>query len=125
ILQRVGARRWIARIMLTWGVISAAMMWVRTPLQFYGLRFLLGLAEAGFYPGILLYLTYWVPAAARAQVIARFLALTAILGLFGGPLGGLLLTLDGCRRLSGWQWLFLLEGVPSVLLGFLVLKVLP
>lgn len=125
IMERVGARRWIARIMVTWGLISAAMMFVRTPFSFYALRFLLGLAEAGFYPGILLYLTYWVPASFRAQVIARFLALTAILGLFGGPLGGLLLTLDGWKGLAGWQWLFLLEGIPSVLLGFLVLKIMP
>src|SRR5579871_5700180 len=83
IMERVGARRWIARIMLTWGLISTSMMFVRTPFQFYALRFLLGLAEAGFYPGILLYMTYWVPATVRAQVIARFLALTAILGIFG------------------------------------------
>ncbi len=125
IMERVGARRWIARIMLTWGLISAAMLFVRTPFQFYALRFLLGLAEAGFYPGILLYMTYWVPATIRAQVIARFLALTAILGVFGGPLGGLLLELNGRYRLAGWQWLFLMEGLPSVLLGLVVLKVLP
>jgi ACS family tartrate transporter-like MFS transporter len=125
IMERVGARRWIARIMLTWGILSAAMLCIRTPLHFYVLRFLLGLAEAGFYPGILLYLTYWVPATVRAQVIARFLALTAVLGLFGGPLGGLLLTFNGRHGLTGWQWLFLMEGVPSILLGFLVLKILP
>src|SRR5262249_14085168 len=88
IMERVGARRWIARIMLTWGAISAAMMFVRTPTSFYAMRFLLGLAEAGFYPGVILYLTYWIPAAFRAQVLARFLALTALLGLFGPPLGG-------------------------------------
>ena len=125
IMERVGARRWIARIMFTWGAVSAAMLFVRTPLQFYVMRFLLGIAEAGFYPGILLYLTYWVPANARAQVIARFLALTAVLGLFGGPLGGLLLKLNGWHGLAGWQWLFLLEGIPSLLLSFVVLKVLP
>ncbi len=125
IMERVGARRWIARIMVTWGAISASMMFVHTPLSFYSLRFLLGLAEAGFYPGVILYLTYWVPGNARAQVIARFLALTAILGLFGGPLGGLLLKLDGMGGLRGWQWLFLLEGLPSVIIGFAVLWVLP
>jgi ACS family tartrate transporter-like MFS transporter len=125
IMERVGARRWIARIMFTWGLISGAMMFVRTPLNFYILRFLLGVAEAGFYPGILLYVTYWVPANARARVISRFLALTAVMGLFGGPLGGLLLKLDGWRGLEGWQWLFLLEALPSLLLSFVVLKVLP
>ena len=125
IMERVGARRWIGRIMLSWGVLSAAMMFVRTPNSFYVLRFLLGLAEAGFYPGIILYMTYWVPGTARAQVIARFLALTAVIGLFGGPLGGLLLKMDGLGGLEGWQWLFLLEGIPSVLLGFVVLLVLP
>ena len=125
IMERAGARRWIARIMVTWGIISAAMMFVRSPGSFYGLRFLLGLAEAGFYPGILLYLTYWVPASLRAQVISRFLALSAILGLFGGPIGGALLKLDGWHGLTGWQWLFLLEGIPSVLMGFVVLRALP
>lgn len=125
IMERVGARRWIARIMVSWGAISAAMMFVRTPFSFYATRFLLGLAEAGFYPGVILYLTYWVPGAVRAQAIARFLALTSLLGLFGGPLGGLLLKLDNFWGLRGWQWLFLLEGLPSVALGFLVLRALP
>ena len=125
IMEKVGARLWIARIMITWGLVSAAMMFVSTPTSLYVLRFLLGLAEAGFYPGILLYLTYWVPASARAQVIARFLALTAVLGLFGSPLGGLLLKLDNWYGLAGWQWLFLLEGLPSVFIGFLVFKIMP
>ncbi len=125
IMERVGARRWIARIMLSWGIISTSMMFVHTPTSFYAVRCLLGLAEAGFYPGIILYLTYWVPANARAQVISRFLALTAVIGLFGGPLGGALLKLNGHLGLAGWQWLFLLEGLPSILLGFVVLKLLP
>ncbi|MES2465255.1 MAG: MFS transporter, partial [Armatimonadota bacterium] len=125
IMEKVGARRWIARIMVTWGIISACMMFVTTPMSFYVMRFLLGLAEAGFYPGVLLYLTYWVPAGSRAQILARFLAMNAILGLFGNPLGGLLLKLDGWHGLAGWQWLFLLEGLPSALMGFVVLKVLP
>lgn len=125
IMERVGARKWIARIMVTWGVISAAMMFVSTPLSFYCMRFLLGLAEAGFYPGVLLYFTFWVPAKLRARVISRFLALTALLGLFGGPLGGLLLKLNGWHGLHGWQWLFLIEGIPSVLLSVAVLKFLP
>jgi ACS family tartrate transporter-like MFS transporter len=125
IMERVGARLWIARIMLTWGAVSAAMMFVHTPFSFYSLRFLLGLAEAGFYPGVILYVTYWIPATSRAYAISRFLALTSILGLFGGPLGGLLLKLNGMLGLAGWQWLFLLEGIPSMLLAFAVLAFLP
>jgi MFS transporter, ACS family, tartrate transporter len=122
IMEKVGARRWIARIMITWGLISAGMMFVKTPVSFYTMRFLLGLAEAGFYPGVLLYLTYWVPASIRARVLSRFFALTTVLGLFGGPLGGVLLKLDGWHGLEGWQWLFLLEGIPSVLLSVWVLR---
>jgi MFS transporter, ACS family, tartrate transporter len=125
IMERVGARRWIARIMLTWGLISASMMFVHTPASFYTLRFLLGIAEAGFFPGVVLYITYWIPATSRARAMARFLALTAILGLFGSPLGGLLLKLNGWMGLGGWQWLFLLEGIPSILLAFVVFYTLP
>ena len=125
IMQKVGARRWICRIMLSWGVVSTCMMFVRSPFSFYALRFLLGVAEAGFFPGIILYLTYWFPCGVRAQVMARFLALSSVLGLFGGPLGGAILTLKGIGGLAGWQWLFVVEGVPSVLLGFVVLKFLP
>jgi ACS family tartrate transporter-like MFS transporter len=125
IMERVGARRWIARIMLTWGLVSTSMMFVRTPASFYAIRCLLGLAEAGFYPGIILYLTYWAPASARARVISRFLALTAIIGLFGGPWGGQLLRLNGYLGLAGWQWLFLLEGLPSILLSFVVYRYMP
>ena len=124
IMERVGARLWIARIMITWGVISAAMMFVKTPLQFYSMRFLLGVAEAGFYPGVLLYLTYWIPASYRATVMSRFLALTAFINIFGGPLGGQLLKLHGWHGLAGWQWLFLIEGIPSVLLSVAVLRFL-
>jgi ACS family tartrate transporter-like MFS transporter len=125
IMERVGARRWIARIMLSWGAISSCMMFVHSPISFYTLRFLLGVAEAGFYPGILLYFTYWVPGSARARIIAGFLALTGILSLVGGPIGGRLLALDGVSGLHGWQWLFMMEGVPSILLAFVVLFVLP
>lgn len=125
IMQRVGARLWIARIMFSWGAVSTGMMFVHSATSFYILRFLLGVAEAGFYPGIMLYFTYWLPGSLHAQMIARFLALTAILGLFGGPLGGLLLTLSGVMGLAGWQWLFLLEGIPSLLLSFTVLAFLP
>jgi len=125
ILERVGARRWIARIMLTWGILSSAMMFVRSPASFYTLRFLIGVAEAGFFPGVVLYLTYWIPATSRARAMARFLALTAIFGLFGNPLGAALLKLDGWHGLGGWQWLFVLEGIPSMLLAFAVLAYLP
>ena len=122
IMERVGASRWIARIMISWGAISAATMYVHTPMQFYSMRFLLGLAEAGFFPGIVLYITYWIPASARAQVMARFLAWTAILGLIGFPLNWALLKLNGFWGLAGWQWLFLMEGIPSILLGIAVIK---
>lgn len=125
IMEKVGAKRWIARIMISWGIISACMLFVKTPFSFYSLRFLLGVAEAGFYPGIILYFTYWVPPSIRAQVISRFLALTTIYGLVGGPLGGALLKMNGFAGLHGWQWLFLLEGIPSILLGFVVLIFLP
>lgn len=125
IMERVGARRWIARIMISWGIVSVCMMFIKTPLTFYSLRFLLGVAEAGFYPGIILYLTYWVPARSRARVISRFLFLVGIMGLVGGPLGGQLLKMNGAMGLSGWKWLFLLEGLPSVLLGFTVFYMLP
>lgn len=125
IMERVGARRWIARIMLSWGAISSCMMFVHTPFSFYALRFLLGVAEAGFYPGILLYFTYWVPGNARARIIAAFLALTGILSLFGSFIGGSLLAMEGRSGLHGWQWLFMMEGVPSMVLAFVVLLVLP
>ncbi|MDF1503387.1 MFS transporter [Roseisolibacter sp. H3M3-2] len=125
ILARVGARRWIARIMIVWGIVSAAMMFVRTPTSFYVLRFLLGAAEAGFFPGMILYLTYWFPAAERARAVALFMTSTAMAGVVGGPLSGALLTLDGAAGLAGWQWLFLVEGIPAVLLGLVVLRYLP
>lgn len=124
ILEKVGARKWIARILFTWGAVSAAMMFVKTPMQFYAMRFLLGIAEAGFYPGIILYLTYWFPTVERAQAVARFVAVSALVGLFGGPLSGQLLKLNGQLGLLGWQWLFLLEGLPSCLLGFFALRYL-
>ena len=125
VLARVGARYWIARIMITWGLIAAAMMFVRTPLQFYGLRFLLGVAEAGFVPGIFYYLNGWFPAAQRARALSCFLIAIPISAAIGNPLGAWLLGLDGWRGLAGWQWLFLLEGIPAVLLGFAVLALLP
>jgi D-galactonate transporter len=125
ILQRVGARRWIARIMISWGIIAVAMMFIRTPGQFYTMRFLLGLGEAGFFPGIILYLTYWFTAAERARVVAIFMTATAFSQIVGQPVSGWLLELNGMLGLKGWQWLFLVEGLPSVLLGFAVLRYLP
>ena len=121
ILDRVGARRWIARIMISWGVIAAAMMFVRTPIHFYVLRFLLGVAEAGFFPGIVYYLTKWFPKERRARATSRFFIALPMSGVLGGFLGGFLLSLDGHFGLAGWQWLFLLEGLPSVLIGISVL----
>ncbi|HET6383075.1 MAG TPA: MFS transporter [Armatimonadota bacterium] len=121
ILHRIGARVWIARIMVTWGVISCCMMFVRTPASFYALRFLLGLAEAGFFPGMILYLTYWFPAEERARAVSRFMTATPLAGVIGGPLSGALLKLHGRSGLQGWQWLFLVEGIPSIILGFVTL----
>jgi ACS family tartrate transporter-like MFS transporter len=125
VLYRTGARLWIARIMVTWGLAASAMMLVRTPWSFYLLRFLLGVAEAGFFPGIIFYLTYWYPARERARAYAWFLAAIPVCGVIGGPISGALLGLDGWLGLQGWQWLFLLEGIPSVLVGFAVLWLLP
>jgi ACS family tartrate transporter-like MFS transporter len=125
ILQRVGARLWIARIMITWGLVASAMMFIRDANSFYMVRFLLGVAEAGFFPGIVLYLTYWFPAAERAHTTALFMTATAVAGAIGGPISGALLSLHSIGGLAGWQWLFLLEGVPAMLLGFAVLVYLP
>ncbi len=125
ILDRVGARLWLARIMITWGVISSLMLFVKGEASFYTLRFLLGAAEAGFAPGILLYFTYWLPLRLQARAVAWFLTATAFSGCIGSPLAGWLLRLDGTplfgHPLAGWQWLFLLEGIPSVLAGIAVL----
>jgi ACS family tartrate transporter-like MFS transporter len=125
LLLRFGARVWIARIMISWGLVSAAMMFVTGPLSFYALRLLLGLGEAGFFPGIILYLTYWFPAAERARATAYFMTAVALSGVIGGPISGALLTFHGLLGLAGWQWLFLLEGLPAVVLGFVVLAKLP
>src|SRR5215207_3919566 len=121
ILERIGARVWIARILIAWGIISTAMFLVQGPVSFYASRFLLGVAEAGFFPGMILYLTYWFPASERAKSVAQFMTGTAIANVIGGPLSGRLLTLDGAMGLAGWQWLFIVEGVPAVLLGIFVL----
>jgi sugar phosphate permease len=125
ILERVGARIWITRIMVSWGLICSAMMFIRGPWSFYLLRFLLGVAEAGFFPGIVLYLTYWVPSSRRAGVLAAFLISTAVSGLVGNPLAGLLMKLDGVASMHGWQWLFLIEGLMPVALGVVTFMILP
>lgn len=120
-LQRVGARYWITRIMITWGLLSMSMMFVQTPTSFYILRFLLGMAEAGFYPGVVLYMTYWFPSYARSQGMAWFNLGIAMAGVLGSPLSGWIMqTFAGVHGLAGWQWLFLLEGMPAVLLGVVV-----
>lgn len=118
LLTKTGARIWIARIMVTWGIISSAMMLVDNVTTFYLLRFLLGVAEAGFFPGMILYLTYWYPARRRARIIALFMSAVAVAGIVGGPLSGWIMqAFAGRSGLAGWQWLFLLEGVPSVVVG--------
>jgi MFS family permease len=141
ILERIGARIWIARIMITWGIISSAMMFTHlmpwgpiAPLfgltdsefTFYFLRFMLGVAEAGFFPGIILYLTYWFPSEIRARKVALFMTAIAIANVIGSPIsGGIMQFMDGVHGWRGWQWLFLLEGIPSVLVGILVFWLLP
>src|ERR1700754_4259518 len=116
-LEKFGASRWIARIMVTWGIISALMAMVSGEWSLFVLRFFVGVAEAGFFPGIILYLTYWYPAEYLARFIAAFAIAVPVSTVIGAPISGLLLGLDGIMGLQGWQWLFILEGVPSVLLG--------
>jgi MFS family permease len=123
-LQRFGARRWLAGIMVVWGVISASMMFIDGAASFYALRFLLGAAEAGFFPGIILFLTWWFPERERTRAIALFLTAVSAAYVAGGPLSGGLLELDGFLGLDGWQWLFLVEGIPAVVLGFVTLRFL-
>ncbi|WP_375287114.1 MFS transporter [Sphingomonas sp.] len=123
-LQRVGARYWIARIMISWGLVSACMAFVWDAPSFYVMRFLLGAAEAGFFPGIILYLTYWMPPSYRGRTLALFAIAIPVSSFVGSPLSGLLLALDGAGGLQGWQWLFILEGIPTVLLGIACLRVL-
>ena len=125
ILMRVGARRWLARIMLTWGVIAVGMMFVKTPVQFYVMRFLLGAAEAGFFPGVIYHLTLWFPASHRGRAISRFYVAAPLGSLVMGALAGWLLGLNGRLGLAGWQWLFLVEGLPAVLLSAVFLFRLP
>ena len=126
IMHRVGARRWIARIAVSWGLVSMCMLFVRTPASFYALRLLLGIAECGLFPGIILYLTYWYPAHRRGRIVAMFMAALPISGLVGGPLSGFIMQrLAGVSGLHGWQWLFLLEALPAVAIGVVIWFVLP
>jgi MFS transporter, ACS family, tartrate transporter len=124
ILERVGARIWMARIMVLWGLVSMGTMFVSDTTSFYVARVLLGIAEAGFFPGMILYLTYWIPAADRARTGALFMMAAPIAMIIGAPVSEALLKLDGRLGLQGWQWLFLLEGLPAVLLGVAALRVL-
>ena len=125
LLYRVGARRWMSRIMFTWGILAMGMMFVRTPWQFYTMRFLLGMAEAGFFPGIIYYLMEWFPSAIRARTITRFYVALPLSSVVMGGLAGTLLNLQGKLGLAGWQWLFLIEGLPSIALSLVFLKLLP
>jgi ACS family tartrate transporter-like MFS transporter len=124
VLERVGARLWIARIMIGWGLMSVATMFVRGQATFYAARVLLGVAEAGFFPGMVLYLTYWIPASDRARVGALFMTAAPVSFIIGAPVSDALLRLDGTLGLHGWQWLFLAEGLPAVVLGIAALFVL-
>jgi len=126
LLHRVGARVWISRIMVTWALVSAASLFVKSPATFYALRFLLGVAEAGFFPGIVLYLTYWYPSMRRGRMNALFMIGIPVAGVLGGPLSGWIMQVsNGVQGLSNWQWLFLLEAIPSLVLGIVTLFVLP
>jgi MFS family permease len=118
ILHRIGARIWIGRIMISWGLVSALFMFTTTPLMFYVLRFTLGVAEAGFFPGVILYLTYWYPSERRARVMTLFMAAIPIAGICGGPLSGWIMqSAEGVNGWRGWQWLFLLEAIPAIVVG--------
>ena len=123
VLYLLGARRWIGVIMIAWGVISAAMAFIHTPATFYALRFLLGTAEAGFFPGMILYLTYWFPKKARARILSAFMVALPLSSVIGAPISSTFLDLNA-HGLRGWQWLFLLEGIPAVAVGAIVLKFL-
>jgi len=125
ILERMGARRWIFLILLVWGAVSASTALITTPSGFYAVRILLGIAEAGFFPGMVLYLTYWFPKAYRARLVANFMLAIPFANMVGGPISGLILGMDGVAGLHGWQWLFLIEGLPACFVAFAVLSLLP
>src|SRR3954451_14699609 len=118
-LERFGARTWIARIMISWGIVSAAFALIGGPISFLVLRFLLGAAEAGFFPGVILYITYWYPAHYRAIIVGIFMVAIPVAGLIGSPISGGILYMDGIFGLGGWQWIFLLEALPTLVLGVL------
>jgi ACS family tartrate transporter-like MFS transporter len=124
-LERVGARRWIALILMAWGALSAAGALVQGPLSFYFVRFFLGVAEAGFFPGMILYLSLWFPRAYRARFIASFMIAVPVSRIIGAPLSSIILEMDGIANLDGWRWLFIIEGLPACFLAFVVLKLLP
>ena len=123
-MQKFGARIWIARIMISWGIVAIAMAFVSGERSFYAMRFLLGVAEAGFFPGIILYLTYWFPARERARIVSLFMAAVPLATMVGGPVSGALLEMHGLLGLKGWHWLFIVEGLPAVILGVIALKFL-
>ena len=125
LLMRFGARRWLARIMIMWGLIAAAMLFVRTPMQFYSMRFLLGLAEAGFFPGVIYYLSTWFPTRQRGRAVGLFYLANPLAVAVMGGVSVALLSLDGLADLRGWQWLFLIEGIPPVIIGLCILAWLP
>src|SRR6185312_11359025 len=122
ILHRVGARAWIARVMISWGIVSGATAFVHGPMSFYVLRFLLGVAEAGFFPGMILYFTYWYPAAYRGRVISTLFIAVPLGNALASVISGAILGMDGIGGLHGWQWVFIIEALPAVVLAFVVLK---
>ncbi|MFL6970674.1 MAG: MFS transporter, partial [Xanthobacteraceae bacterium] len=117
IMERVGARRWFARIMISWGLVTIALAYTQNTAMFYILRFLLGACEAGFFPGVLFLLTLWFPFRYRAQMVGSFMLFSAIANAIGAPIGGMLLDLDGHLGLKGWQWVFIVSGLPAVIVG--------
>ncbi|WP_225705081.1 MFS transporter [Bradyrhizobium cenepequi] len=124
LLYRFGARLWISRIMISWGLLSCAMCLVSGPTSFYLLRLALGVAEAGFFPGIAFFLSSWFPAEYRTRILSWFLVAIPVSSVIGGPLGGMLLEMDGHLGLTGWHWLFIIEGLPAVIIGLILLKLL-
>jgi MFS transporter, ACS family, tartrate transporter len=124
ILEKVGARVWIARIMITWGIVSGAMAFVQGPVSFVVMRFLLGVAEAGFFPGMILYFTYWFPKAYRARVISALFIAVPGSNAVAAVISGAILDMDGILGLAGWQWMFIVEAIPAVLLSFVVLAMM-
>src|SRR3979411_1892728 len=123
-LQRFGARTWIARIMISWGLVSSAFALIGGPTSFLVLLFLLGVADAGFFPGVILYFTYWYPARYRAKIVGIFMVAIPVAGLIGSPISGAILGMDGILGLGGWQWIFILEALPTILLGVIAFSCL-